>query len=125
MCGHGIALRSTAPCRIKQIQCKAAMAPESSPQLLAPAALTQKAPPRPASIVLGLFAVSFALCVLVYLGLTASGPWVGGPAPRQWTAGEFRLARETWQLGKEGLAVLAPDATGTVVISVRTSLLSS
>jgi hypothetical protein len=51
--------------------------------------------------------------------LAASGPWIGGPPQRHWTAEVLAVTRGSAQLGAHGLSVVAPDATGTVVISIN------
>jgi hypothetical protein len=71
-----------------------------------------------------IFGASALLCVCGYLALTASGPWIGGAAERSWTAQEFTVTRGAARPGADGLSLLAPDASGTVVVSLNVSLRS-
>jgi hypothetical protein len=57
--------------------------------------------------------------------LAASGPWIGGAAERHWAADSLAVTRGSAHLGPNGLLVLAPDATGTVVISINQTALRS
>jgi hypothetical protein len=97
-----------------------------SSEPLAPAASPPPAaPPRTVLVAVFTFGASAALCVVGYLALAASGPWFGGAPAQHWTARELTVTRGTARLGKDGLSVLAPDATGTVVISLNASLRSA
>ena len=73
---------------------------------------------------LGALAVSVLVCVVGYLVLAAPGAWIGGARPLQWTASELSIKRGTGELTGAGLVLTAPDPTGTVVVSLPTSLRS-
>ena len=91
------------------------LAPAVPPSQLAPSALV---------IAAAVFGTSAILCVIAYLALTVSGPWLGGPSERHWTAQELTVSRGSARPSEAGLSVLAPDATGTVVIALNASLRS-
>ena len=71
------------------------------------------------------FFVGAVACIAGYLALAAPGAWIGGPPERRWTADALAVTRGSAQLGPYGLSVLAPDATGTVVISINQTGLRS
>jgi hypothetical protein len=90
-------------------------------QTLAPAAPRPNLIPR-AALVAGLaLALSALACLIAYVALAAHGPWFGGPPLKRWGPSELTVQRGTATLGREGLSVLAPDESGTVVISLNTS----
>lgn len=91
---------------------------------LAPPPASSSVTPSPAHrriAVLAVFGASAAVCLLGYLALAASGPWLGGPPSLQWSARELSVTRGSAQLAPGGLVVSAPDATRTVVIALNTS----
>jgi hypothetical protein len=63
-------------------------------------------------------------CTLAYLALAASGPWLRSAPTLQWTPREFTVTRGTAQRTRDGLAIMAPDAARTVVVSLNTSFRS-
>jgi hypothetical protein len=71
--------------------------------------------------VLGALAFALVVIGIGYLVLAVPGSWFGGARPLQWTAHELALARGTGRLTRDALALAAPDATGTVVVSFPTS----
>lgn len=83
------------------------------------------APPRPLVIARWILATSVALCVVGYLALTVQGSWFTSARTLQWTPADFTVARGTAQLRADGLALVAPDATGTTLVSLNTSLRST
>lgn len=90
----------------------------------APAA-TSRTPRRTAIAGILIFCIAAALCLIGYLALAARGAWFGGPSSLHWSATEFKVTRGTARLGADGLLLLAPDATGTFVVSFNTSFRSS
>ena len=90
-----------------------------SSEPLKPASSSPRVPPRAATFAIGAFSAGAVACLSGYLLLAASGPWIGGPPQRLWTAEVLAVTRGSAQLGAQGLSVLAPDATGTVVISIN------
>jgi hypothetical protein len=86
---------------------------------LAPATVPTRAAPSTTLVAASIFGASAVLCVAGYLALTASGPWFGGPPERYWSAEALKATRGSARLGEEGLLVLAPDSTGTVVVSLN------
>ena len=96
-----------------------------SSESLAPAVPRPVAPARRAWAALASFILATALCLVGYLSLTAHGRWIGGAVPKRWNADDFSVQRGTARLGKDGLTVLAPDETDTVVISLNTTFRSS
>ena len=88
------------------------------------AASTTASPAARGIVVAAVFLASAALCLLGYLALAAPGPWFGAAQKLQWTPDEFTVTRGIAQLTREGLAITAPDAARTVVISVNTSFRS-
>jgi hypothetical protein len=100
---------------LPQVMPSESLAPAVSPSQLAPSALL---------IAVAVFATSAVLCVIGYLALTVSGPWVGGPSERHWTAQELTVRRGDARPGKDGISVLGPDETGIVVIALNASLRS-
>jgi hypothetical protein len=95
-----------------------------SSESLAPVASPSHHAPSVLIIAACLFGASAVLCIAAYLALTVSGPWLGGAAERSWTAQELTVTRGTARPGEDGLALLAPDASGTVVVSLNASLRS-
>ncbi len=69
-------------------------------------------------------ALAFALvgCVVGYLVLSVPGSWFGGAPQLQWTGRALSLTRGTGGFAGNALALSAPDATRTVVVSLSTSL---
>jgi hypothetical protein len=88
----------------------------------APAA---SAPPRWLAVACWLFAASAALCISAYLALTVQGSWFTEARTQHWTPRDLGVTRGSSQMREDGLALLAPDATGTTLVSVATSLRSS
>jgi hypothetical protein len=76
-------------------------------------------------LALFVFCVATALCLVGYLSLTAQGRWIGGATAKRWNAAELSVQRGTARASKDGLTVLAPDDTNTVVISLDTAFRSS
>ena len=68
------------------------------------------------------FVASVATCVVGYVAFAASGPWLGAPPILHWSARELTATRGRVQPIPDALLVAAPDATGTVVISLNTTL---
>jgi hypothetical protein len=92
-----------------------------SSETLAPAVPRPTLLPRPAVLALSIFAASAALCLLAYLAFAAHGPWFGGPSAMRWSASDLTVQRGTVRPGKDVVSILAPDESGTVVISLKTS----
>lgn len=69
-------------------------------------------------------ALAFALvgCIIGYLALTVPGVWLGGAKTLHWTARELSPTRGAGRLTRDGLVLTAPDASGTVVVSLATAL---
>jgi hypothetical protein len=72
-----------------------------------------------------IFTVAAVVCLAGYLSLTVRGPWLGGPPALRWSAEDFKVTRGTARSAEKGLLLLAPDATGMVVLSFQTSFRSS
>jgi hypothetical protein len=70
----------------------------------------------------GALALGIVVCVVGYLVLAVPGSWFGGARQLQWTPDDLTLARGSGGLTREALALTAPDATGTVVVSLTTTL---
>jgi hypothetical protein len=83
------------------------------------------APPRPVMVALCLLATSVALCVIGYLALTVQGSWFTGARTLYVTPRDLTVTRGSAQMRQDGLALLAPDATGITLVSLTTSLRSS
>jgi len=83
------------------------------------------APPRVTSVAWWLFAISAALCIIVYLALTVQGAWFSSARTLHWTPRDLTTARGNSQPREDALALLAPDAAGTTLVSLSTSLRSS
>jgi len=81
--------------------------------------------PRPALLALGFFGLSAVVCLLGYLAYATHGRWIGGPPAMRWNATEFKVQRGTARPGKDILSIVAPDDSGTVVISLNTSFRAS
>jgi hypothetical protein len=90
-----------------------------------PAAAPATASPWPVrAAVFAAATVGIVGCVVGYLLLAAPGSWTGAPRPLQWTARELAITHGTGQLTRDGLALTAPDASGTVVVSFSTTFRS-
>jgi len=72
-----------------------------------------------------LMATSVALCVIGYLAFTVQGSWFTGARTLYLTPLDLTVTRGSAQLREDGLALLAPDASGTTLVSLTTSLRSS
>jgi hypothetical protein len=83
------------------------------------------APPRPLAVACWLFAASAALCALGYLAVTVQGAWFTSARTLHWTPRDFAVTRGSAQLRPDGLALVAPDASGTTLVSLTTSLRSA
>jgi hypothetical protein len=66
-------------------------------------------------------AASVVACVALYLAIEAPGPWLGAPPVLRWGAGELSVTRGMAQPSLGTLIVKAPDASGTVVLSLNTT----
>jgi hypothetical protein len=73
----------------------------------------------------GLLATSLALCLLVYLAFVVQGSWFTSAPSIRWSPSEMVVSRGVGKLGPEGLVLTAPDASGTTLVSLTTSLRSS
>ena len=73
-------------------------------------------------VALAVFALALFACVAGYLALSVPRAWFGGAPQVRWTARELSLARGTGGLKGDSLALTAPDATRTVVVSLVTTL---
>ncbi len=82
------------------------------------------APPRAIRIWLAVLATSTLLCVLGYLILAVPGSWFGAKALR-WGAQDLSATRGTLKPGPGGLAMLAPDAAGTALVTINVNLRST
>jgi hypothetical protein len=67
------------------------------------------------------FVMSVAACAVGYLAFVGSGPWLAAPPILHWNARELSATRGRVQPTPDALLVAAPDATGTVVISLNTT----
>lgn len=81
--------------------------------------------PRPLVVALWLFAFSFAVCVVAYLVIAAPGRWFTSARAQHWTPDQMSMTRGSGQIGPGGLVLTAPDASGTTLVSLTTSLRSS
>jgi len=97
------------------------MSDSPAPQAGAP---TLASPAARRIAVAAVFIASAALCVLGYLAFAAPGPWFGAAQTLHWTPQELAVTRGIGQRTREGLAITAPDAARTVIISVNTSFRS-
>jgi hypothetical protein len=80
---------------------------------------------RPLTVASWLFAVSMVVCVFTYLVLAAQGTWFTSARTQHWAANQMAVTRGSGQLGPGGLVLSAPDAGGTTLVSLTTSLRSS
>ncbi len=71
--------------------------------------------------VLGALSFALVLCVVGYLALAVPGSWIGGAPQLQWTAREFSLTHGAGGFIGGRMALTAPDATSTAVVSLGTS----
>ncbi|MGH8713864.1 MAG: hypothetical protein ACREYB_07645 [Casimicrobiaceae bacterium] len=72
-----------------------------------------------------LFAVSLALCMLGYLGLTVPGNWFGRLPPIRWSAQDLAVMQGTGQPADGGLRIGSPGPNGIAIVSVETSFRSA
>lgn len=80
---------------------------------------------HPVGVALALLAAALALCLLGYLALAVPGSWFPSAASRTWAATEFALTRGVGVIHDGELVVQAPDATGTVLVTLNTDFRSS
>ena len=90
----------------------------SAPPATTPAAASKRV--RSAS--LGALALGVLSCVLGYLVLAVPGAWFGAAPQLQWTGRELSLTRGAGGFTAGAMALIAPDATRTVVVSLHTTL---
>jgi hypothetical protein len=95
-----------------------------SSESLASAVPPSQVAPSALLVAAAVFGTSAVLCVVGYLALTVSGPWLGGASERRWTAQELAVPRGDARPSENGISVLATDATGLAVISLNASLRS-
>lgn len=88
-------------------------------------ASTSAHPPRPFIVGAWALAMSVAVCLLVYLYVTVPGPWLSHAQPVHWDARALSVPRGSAQPNADGLALLAPDASGLTLVAVSTSLRAS
>ncbi|HEX4883328.1 MAG TPA: hypothetical protein VFX05_04250, partial [Casimicrobiaceae bacterium] len=80
-------------------------------------------PPRPRRVALPLaivFALALVVCGVVYLAIAVPGKWFTGAEPQAWAARDLQVTRGTGRIAGDELFVLPSDASGIVVVSVRT-----
>ena len=99
--------------------------PGAAPSAVPPAALPGTVAPRPLVVAGWLLATSLTLCVLGYLALGVQGSWFTSAPALHWTPDAMAVSRGTASLGPEGLVLTAPDAGGTTIVTLTTSLRSS
>jgi hypothetical protein len=75
--------------------------------------------------VVALFAGALLLCVIGYLALEVPGAWFPGAAAKSWGVGNLTLARGEGAVDDAGMAVTAPDPTGTVLVTLMVDLRST
>lgn len=79
---------------------------------------------RTAAGLAAVFAVMLVVCTLGYLAVAVPGQWFTGAAPLAWRATDLQVSRGAARLVGDELHVLPNDATGIVVVSVRTKFSS-
>jgi hypothetical protein len=72
-----------------------------------------------------LLGASAILCVLAYLVVTVPGSWFGKPDAMHWGPGDLSITRGTAQNSGEGFLVIAPDASGTIIVAINTAIRST
>jgi hypothetical protein len=79
------------------------------------------------AIVVGawLFLGSLSLCLLVYLIIAVRGTWISSARSEHFTPAQMTVSKGSGSVGTQGLVLNAPDANGTTVVSLTTSLRSS
>jgi hypothetical protein len=82
-------------------------------------------PPRPFKLVLMLLVASGILCLIAYLALAVPGSWFGKADAMHWGLKDLSVSRGTAQPVTEGWLVVAPDASGTVIVAINTSIRST
>lgn len=102
-----------------------AAVPAAAPPAVPSAVLPGTMAPRPLFVAGWLLASSLTLCVLGYLAFAVQGSWFTRAPALHWTADAMAVSRGTARLGPEGLVLTAPDASGTTMVTVTTSLRSS
>ena len=90
-----------------------------------PSPTTLAAPRRFSRTAFWLFAASLGVCALAYLAITVQGSWLSAARTLHWTPRDLNIVRGTGELGPEGLALKANDASNAVLVSVNTAFRSS
>jgi hypothetical protein len=72
-----------------------------------------------------LFVLALLLCVIGYLSVTVPGAWFPRAEPKSWGARDLAMVRGTGAIVGDELVVTAPDASGTVIISLNAQFRSS
>ena len=72
-----------------------------------------------------LFAVALLLCVIGYLSVAVPGAWFPRAETKSWGARDLAMVRGTGTIVGDELVVTAPDASGTVIISLNAQFRSS
>ena len=87
--------------------------PESSPSPAVAPATASPAVIRNAAF--AALALGLVVCLVGYLALTLPGAWFGGARDLRWSAAELSVMRGAGAPVRDGLALSAPDRSGTVV----------
>lgn len=72
-----------------------------------------------------LFALALLLCVIGYLAAAVPGAWFPRAETKSWGVRDLALVRGTGSIVGDELVVTAPDATGSVIISLKAQFRSS
>jgi hypothetical protein len=80
---------------------------------------------RAATAAACLFAGSLIACLLMYLVIVVQGAWISSVRSEHFAPSQMTVSKGSGSVGAQGLVLTAPDASGTTVVSLSTSLRSS
>jgi hypothetical protein len=69
-----------------------------------------------------IFAIALVVCLTVYLAFAVPGRWFSNAPPLAWGPSALQIANGTARVVGDELQVMPADASGVVVVSVRTTL---
>lgn len=84
-----------------------------------------QSPRVPVRKLAGIFAASIAACLVVYLAITVPGKWFSDAQTVYWGPRELHVTKGTARIAGDELGVRPADASGIVVVSIRTALRST
>ena len=110
------------------VQTVSPLLPPDAPAVIAPLPANEAQAPTAVTFagrLLAIFVAVVALCMLAYLAFAVPGKWFTGVRSVAWGPKDMQLAKGAGRIVGDELAVAPSDASGLVVVSLRTTLKAS